>query len=279
MAIDFLVDERKLSVRRACMIIGMSRSSYQYEPRPKDDDEIIKVLHELIDKHPSIGFWKSFNRLRRRGYTWNHKRVYRVYTQLKLNIRRRARKRLPARAKQTLFQPEQVNQVWSIDFMHDSLWDGRRFRMLNIIDDYNREVLAMEVDTSLPSQRVIRVLERVSLDRPLPMMIRVDNGPEFISDKLDCWCIDKKVQLVFIQPGKPMQNGYVERLNGSIRKELLNAYIFRTLSEVREMASVWKEDYNNNRPHDALGNRTPREITDNGKLENSNFEWPEKWGS
>lgn len=257
----------------------MNRSSYQYERKPKDDNEIIQALHQLIEKHPSIGFWKSFYRLKRQGVPWNHKRVYRVYTQLKLNIRRRARKRLPARVKHSLFQPEQINQVWSIDFMHDSLWDGRTFRMLNIIDDYNREVLAMEVDTSLPSLRVIRVLERISLDRPLPQMIRVDNGPEFISDRLDFWCRNKKIQLVFIQPGKPMQNGFVERFNGSIRKELLNAYIFRTLSEVREMVTIWKEDYNYNRPHDSLGNKTPKEITGNGKLENSNFEWPGKWGS
>lgn len=202
-----------------------------------------------------------------------------MYTQLKMNIRRRARKRLPARDKHNLFQPERINQVWSIDFMQDSLWDGRRFRMLNFIDDFNREVLAMEVDTSLPSLLVIRVLERISTERSLPEMIRVDNGPEFISDRLDAWCKNKKIQLVFIQPVKPMQNGYVERLNGSIRIELLNAYIFRTLSEVREMTCQWKDDYNNHRPHDALDGKSPRDLVNNPKLENSNFEWPEKWGS
>ena len=131
--------------------------------------------------------------------------------------------------------------------------------MLNVIDDYNREVLAIETDTSLPALRVIRVLERLRETRGLPGMIRVDNGPEFISDKLDTWCKDHKIQLVFIQPGKPMQNGFIERLNGSIRSELLNAYVFRTLSEVRDMADRWRQDYNNNRPHDALGNLTPTE--------------------
>ena len=189
----------------------------------------------MIAKHPSIGFGQSFHRLRLQGFTWNHKRVYRVYTQMKLNIRRRAKKRLPARVKQALFQPTSINQVWSIDFMSDSLWDGRKYRLLNIIDDFNRELLAVEVDTSIPASRVIRTLEHISLYRNLPQMIRVDNGPEFISDKFDRWCKLNKIQLVFIQPGKPMQNGFVERFNGNIRRELLNAYVFRTLTEVREM--------------------------------------------
>jgi len=183
-----------------------------------------------------------------------------VYTGLKLNIRRRAKKRLPARVKQVLFQPENINQVWSIDFMCDSLWDGRRFRLLNIVDDYNREVLKIEVDTSLPTQRVIRVLEQIELTRGLPQMIRVDNGPEFISSKLDDWCKDHKITLVFIQPGKPMQNGYVERFNGSIRKELLNAYVFKTLPEVREKLEEWRIDYNQNRPHKALNYLTPADL-------------------
>ncbi len=194
---------------------------------------------------------------------------------MKLNIRRRAKKRLPARAKQALFQPEQPNQVWSIDFMCDSLWDGRRFRLLNIIDDFNREVLAIETDTSLPALRVIRVLTNLLANRGKPEMIRVDNGPEFISNKLDAWCKDNKIQLVFIQPGKPTQNAYIERLNGSLRKELLNAYVFRSITEVREQVNKWVDDYNLHRPHESLGNKTPVEMA-NHILEISNFEWPEK---
>jgi putative transposase len=179
---------------------------------------------------------------------------------MKLNIRRRAKKRLPARVKQALFQPERINQVWSLDFMNDSLWDGQRFRLLNIIDDFNREVLDIVADTSLPSLRVIRTLEKLLSVRGKPDMIRVDNGPEFISDKLDKWCKDKKIDLVFIQPGKPTQNGYIERLNGSLRRELLNAYVFRTLSEVRQEVKLWKNDYNFHRPHESLNNKTPMEI-------------------
>ncbi|GIV32832.1 MAG: hypothetical protein KatS3mg031_0367 [Chitinophagales bacterium] len=144
------------------------------------------------------------------------------------------------------------NEVWSIDFMSDSLWDGRTYRLLNVMDDYNREVLAVETDTSLPAPRVIRILEQLKEYRGLPQMIRVDNGPEFISFKLDHWCKENKVTLNFIQPGKPMQNGYVERCNGSIRKELLNAYVFKSLSEVRQKADDWMMNYNFHRQHKAM---------------------------
>jgi putative transposase len=185
--------------------------------------------------------------------------VYRVYASLRLNIRRRLRKRLPARVKQSLFQPLEKNKVWSIDYMNDSLWDGRRFRLLNIMDDFNREVLALEADTSLPALRLIRVLERLKEERGLPEMIRVDNGPEFISTKLDMYCKENKVALVFIQPGEPTQNAYIERCNGSIRRELLNAYIFKTLPEVRIKSEEWRIDYNYYRPHEALNNKTPME--------------------
>lgn len=179
---------------------------------------------------------------------------------MQLNIRRRHKKRLPARVKQALFRPETINQVWSIDFMSDSLWDGRKFRLLNIVDDYNREVLSVETDTSLPAIRLIRVLEQLKEHRGLPQMIRVDNGPEFISHRLDAWCKENKIQLVFIQPGRPQQNAYVERCNGSIRRELLNAYVFKTLSQVREKAEEWMQDYNFNRPHKALKNKAPADL-------------------
>ncbi|GIV29794.1 MAG: transposase [Bacteroidia bacterium] len=221
---------------------------------------IIEQLTKLIEQHPAIGFWMCYHRLRRMGFPWNHKRVYRVYTAMQLNIRRRARKRLPARVKQALFQPQQPNEVWSLDYMSDSLWDGRTYRLLNVMDDYNREVLAVETDTSLPAPRVIRILEQLKEYRGLPQMIRVDNGPEFISFKLDHWCKENKVTLTFIQPGKPMQNGYVERCNGSIRKELLNAYVFKSLSEVRQKAEEWMMDYNFNRPHKALNYQTPADL-------------------
>lgn len=176
---------------------------------------------------------------------------------MKLNIRRRSKKRLPQRVKQALMVPSAPNQVWSIDFMSDSLTDGRKFRLLNVIDDFNRESLAVEVDTSLPSLRVIRVLERLLIMRGKPANIRCDNGPEFISHKLEQWCTDRKITLQFIQPGKPMQNAYIERKNGSMRRELLNAYMFNSLSEVRSLSEEWRADYNEERPHKSLKYQSP----------------------
>lgn len=252
--------QEKLSVRRACKLVELPRSVLMYHKKPKDDSSLIEALHELVDKHPTIGFWKCYYRLRRKGYGCNHKRLYRVYTMLRLNVRRKVRRRLPQRIKQPLLAPQAINQGWSMDFMCDSLVDGRRFRLLNIIDEYNRESLAIEIDTSLPALRVIRTLEQLIERRTKPQTIRVDNGPEFISDRLQQWCDDKQIQLQFIQPGKPMQNGFVERNNGSLRKELLDAYLFYSLREVRQMAEEWQHDYNYERPHESLGNVPPVEF-------------------
>lgn len=249
-----------MSQRQACKTLSVPRSSFQYKPKAKNDTPVINALQGLVEKHPAIGFWQSHFRLRRQGFDWNHKKVYRVYTSLKLNIRRRFKKRLPTRVKQALFQPDAINQVWSIDFMSDSLWDGRKYRVLNVIDDFNREMLAMEVDFSLPALRVIRVLEFLREFRGLPKMIRVDNGPEFISHQLDEWCRRHGITLVYIQPGKPMQNGYVERCNGSVRRELFNANVFYTLAEVRAFVEEWMDDYNRHRPHEALGYRAPVDL-------------------
>lgn len=254
-----MVSTYQVSYRQACKALQFPRSSQQYQRKPKNDHQEIEQLEQLVQKHPAIGFWQCYYRLRRKGFMWNHKRGYRVYTKLKLNIRRRCKKRLPQRVKQSLYQPSAINEVWSIDFMSDTLWDGRRYRLLNIIDDYNREVLHIESDLSLPTLRLIRVLEYFKEFRGLPKMIRVDNGPEFISHKLDLWCRQNAIQLAFIQPGKPMQNGFVERCNGNIRKELLNAHIFTTLEEVRQKAEEWRLDYNSSRPHQALGYVPPLE--------------------
>jgi putative transposase len=250
--------EEKISVRQACKIVHIARSLILYHKKQKDDSSLIDALHELVAKHPSIGFWKCYYRLRRKGVACNHKRLYRVYIMLRLNVRRRAKRRLPERIKEPLCLPEGLNQSWSMDFLCDSLVDARRFRLLNI-DDYNRESLAIEIDTSLPSQRVIRVLERLVQTREKPKQIRVDNGPEFTSKRLQSWCEERSIELKFIQPGKPVQNAVVERNNGSLRKELLDAYLFFTLAEVRDMAEQWRQDYNGSRPHQALGFVPPLE--------------------
>jgi putative transposase len=239
--------------------MGISRTTCQYQAKPKDDQDVQEALTTLTTKHASIGYWQCCYRLWNKGHLWNHKKIYRVYTDMKLNIRRRAKKRLPERVKQTLSVPNAPNQVWSIDFMSDTLVDGRRFRLFNVMDDFNRESLAIEVDTSLPSLRVIRVLEKLVNQRGAPGNIRCDNGPEFISHKLEEWCSheERRITIQFIQPGKPTQNAYIERKNGSMRRELLNAYLFNSLAEVRCLSEEWRIDYNTERPHKSLGYLSP----------------------
>ena len=251
--------EEKISVRQACKIVHLSRSLIVYHKKVKNDSSLIEALQGLVAKHPSIGFWKCYYRMRRQGFTCNHKRLYRVYTMMHLNIGRRVKRRLPDRIKEPLSVPEKLNESWSMDFLSDNLVDGRRFRILNVIDDYNRESLAIEIDTSLPSVRVIRVLQRLIEMREKPSRIRVDNGPEFISERLASFCEHHGIKLKFIQPGKPVQNAFVERNNGSLRKELLDAYLFFSLAEVREMAEEWQNDYNSSRPHQSLGFVPPLE--------------------
>lgn len=169
-----MIQSHGISCHQARKTVNVSRNIKRYQRRCRQDEPIINELNVLVERHPAIGFWQSYYRIRQKGFIWNHKRMYRIYTQMHLNIRRRAKKRLPAGTKQTLFHPDSINQVWSVDFMSDSLWDGRKFRLLNIVDDYNREVLHTETDTSLPAVRLIRVLEMLKEFRGLPLMIRVE---------------------------------------------------------------------------------------------------------
>jgi len=220
---------------------------------------VIAALQAAAERYPAYGFSKLFKILRRQGHPWNHKRIYRVYCSLKLNLRRKGKKRLPSRNPEPLAVPESINQCWSMDFMSDSLMCGRRFRTFNVVDDFNREALAIEVDLSLPAPRVIRVLERIVMWRGLPAKIRMDNGPEFVSAALAEWADDNQVHLEFIKPGKPTQNSYVERFNRTYRTEVLDMYAFKRLSEVREITDNWLKEYNEERPHDSLGDLTPQE--------------------
>ena len=186
-------------------------------------------------------------------------KVYRVYKLLKLNRKRKGKRRLPSRVKQPLLKQEQINQSWSMDFMSDSMVNGRMFRTFNLIDDCTREVLAIEIDTSLSSKRIIRILERVILERGKPSIIRTDNGPEFTSKELELWAKDNEIQIQFIQPGRPMQNGYIERFNRIYRECILDAYLFFELDQVRQLKEEWMDEYNNRRPHESLNNLTPNE--------------------
>ncbi len=200
---------------------------------------------------------KMCARIRSEGIIWNHKRVSRVYRMLGMNKKKRTRKRLPARVKQPLFVPPGPNKTWSMDFMHDALMNGRKFRTLNIIDDYNREALRVEPFFSIGSSLVIKVLQRLILERGKPDCIRMDNGPEFIASALKDWCNDKGIGLQYIQPGRPMQNGYVERFNKSYRNYVLDAYLFEDITQVRILTDEFMDDYNNDRPHESLEDLSP----------------------
>ena len=209
--------------------------------------------------------------LRRQGHRCNHKRVYRVYCELMLNMRRKGKKRLPNRNPEPLQVPESINQCWSVDFMSDARWCGRRFRTFNIVDDYNREALGIEIDLNLPAQRIVRALERITAWCRYPAKLRMDNDPELTSVRLAEWAETNGVHLEFIQPGKPTQNSYIERYNLIYREEALHMYVFSRLSEVREITENWLKEYNEGRPHESLGNMTPIEyLRINDKLENSN---------
>lgn len=211
----------------------------------------------MAELHSRWGFWMMHHRLRALNYKWNHKRVYRVYTEMGLNLRRKHKKRLPERIQEPLLQPLYPNVTWSMDFVHDGLLNGIRFRSFNIIDDYNREALNITIDTSITSKRVIRELERLIAWRGTPEKIRVDNGPEFIANAMEQWANYREIDLKFIQKGKPYQNGYVERFNRSYREEVLDAFCFSRLKEAQVLSNAWMWMYNNERPHSSLGYKTP----------------------
>lgn len=258
---DYLVAKHCLPVARGCRCVGLSRAAYYREPIPAQvrDGPVIEALNQLVEERPRRGFWKCYKLLRRRGYGWNHKRVYRVYCAMNLNHQRRAKRRLPERVRQPLSVPQGPNQVWSADFVSDALYCGRRFRTFNIIDDFNREGVHIEIDTSLTALRLIRVFEQVQAERGLPRVLRVDNGPEFLGEVFTQWAADHGMAIQYIQPGKPNQNAYVERFNRTYREEVLDVYLFASLEQVREATYWWLIDYNEQRPHDALGDRTPLE--------------------
>jgi len=248
-----------MSIRQACRTLSLSRTVYCYQPDTRRDEAVIQVLTGLAERYPRYGFKKLFQLLRRQGHVWNHKRVHRIYCLLKLNFRRKGKQRLPVRNPAPLATPEALNQGWSIDFMHDALLCGRRFRTFNVVDDFNREALAIEIDLNIPAQRMVRVLDRIVANRGYPLKMRMDNGPELISLALAQWAEDHGVMLEFIKPGKPTQNAFIERFNRTYRTEILDFYLFRTLNEAREITERWLNEYNSERPHESLNNLTPEE--------------------
>ena len=224
----------------------------------KEDTTVEKQLESLAVSHPVEGFWKCYHRLRNSGEVINHKRLHRIYKQMGLPLRRKVKKRLPARVKEPLAQPQHFTHTWSIDFMSDALSNGVKFRSFHVIDDYNREVLFIETDYSLKSSRVLWVLRHLIGCYGKPQKIRMDNGPEFVAKLAGQWSEANGIEFKYIEPGKPMQNAYIERFNKTYREGILDAYLFDDLEEVREVTAEWLEDYNTTRPHDALDGRSPR---------------------
>ncbi len=232
---------------------------YGYHPKKIDDAELKEALKNIVKKHVRRGFKKCYDTIRRDGHVWNHKRVYRVYCKLGLNLRKKPKKRFPSREKQVLEQPNEINLMWSMDFMSDALMDGRKFRTLNIIDDFNREALKIVAGRSLPSKYVTRYLDEVSEVRGYPRSLRIDNGPEYISHVLKDWAKLHNVSLNHIEPGKPAQNAYIERFNRTYREEVLDMYLFKSIEEVQEITDKWSHEYNHERPHESLKSMTPHE--------------------
>ncbi len=223
----------------------------------RNDDEVIEKLNELSEKFPTRGFEEYFGKIRLAGLKWNRKRVLRVYRIMNLKMRRKHKRRLPARVKEALAVPNQLNETWSIDFMSDTLENGRKFRVLNVIDDHNREALINEAYYSIPAERLVESLKRLMHFRSKPKRIRTDNGPEFISKTFVRFCNEQGIELQYIQPGKPAQNAYIERLNRTFREDVLDAYLFQNIQEVNALAFEWQIEYNQNHPHKSLNGLSP----------------------
>lgn len=253
------VSEKGMSIRVACQAFRISETCYRY--RPKLSSENVRIadwLIRLTHNQRNWGFGLCFLHLRNvKGFPWNHKRVYRIYRSLELNLRIKPRKRIVREKPAPLSVPDSINETWSMDFMHDCLEDGRAYRLFNVIDDYNREGLTIEADFSLPAQRVIRSLDQLIEWRGKPCAIRCDNGPEYCSADLHEWAERNQVKLEFIQPGKPQQNAYIERYNRTVRYDWLSHHLFESIAQVQQFATRWLWTYNHERPNMGLGGITP----------------------
>ena len=251
-----------VSIRVACVAFGISESCYRYDARLSNENvEVTDWLLRLTTTHKRWGFGLCFLYLRNvKGFGWNHKRVYRIYRELELNLRIKPRRRIKRDHPGELDVPKAKNQVWSMDFMSDQLVDGRHLRTFNVIDDYNREGLGIEVDLSLPSSRVTRALDQIIEWRGKPAALRCDNGPEYINQTLVSWANKHRITLLYIQPGKPTQNAYIERFNRTARHEWLDMHQFESIAHAQLLATQWLWQYNNERPHTAIGGIPPRQL-------------------
>jgi putative transposase len=258
-----------VNISQACRISSIDRKTFRYKPKKRQDDTVIEYLLKTFSaQHPIYGFEKLFNLIRLKNHRFNHKRVYRIYCDLKLNLKIKPKKRLAPRTKIKLLQPKEINQCWSLDFMSDALINGRRIRTANVIDDCNRGAIGILVSFSLTSKRITKWLDQLALSRGYPKRIRVDNGPENISRHFQAWAKQHDIFIQYIQPGKPAQNAYIERFNRTYREAILDMYLFRNIHEVQRITNTWLKHYNEERPHESLNHQTPMNF--NNQL-NKNF--------
>jgi putative transposase len=256
-----------MSERRACRVIGFARSTCRDRRPARADDALCARLCTLAAERPRFGYRRLHVLLRREGLAINHKRVHRLYRAQGLAVRRKRRKRVAQQRRVLLAPATRVNQRGSMDFVGDSLADGRPFRCFTVVDDCSRESPTIVVDFSLPGERLVRELDAVAAERGYPEMIVMDNGPEFTSKALDAWAYQHKVTLHFIRPGKPTENAYIESFNGKFRDECLDEHWFVGLDHARELIEAWRVDYNDVRPHSALDNLTPAEFARRARAE------------
>lgn len=250
------------SIRRACELVGMSRSGFAYKRRSKENPELITLIKRIAGRYKRFGYRRTWAMLRREGITVNHKKVYRIRKSLGLTLpRRRARKPRPGTA-QTPCQAAFVNHVWTYDFVFDSLADGRQLKLLTVVDEFTRLCLKIEVGVSIKAKSVITILEALFREYGRPKFIRSDNGPEFIANELRIWLKENKSQTIYIDRGSPWQNAFCESFNGKLRDECLNMNVFYTRAEAKLLIEMFRRFYNNERPHSSLNYLTPMEFRD-----------------
>lgn len=257
-----LIESYRTSQRKVCNVLMLHRSGWYYKPKEKDDTVLKKRMREIAQARVRYGFWRIYILLRREGWKDNHKRVYRLYCEEGLNLRSKRPRRCRSSAHRLdRLQLSSINQCWSMDFVLDQLFDGRRFRSLTIVDNFSRKCLGIHVGQSIKGVDVVATMERITNERNAkPDRIQVDNGSEFISKDLDKWAYENKVTLDYSRPGKPTDNPYIESFNGSFRDECLNVHWFLSLEDAQEKIDLWRTEYNTFRPHSSIGDIAPDEL-------------------
>ncbi len=259
--VEFLIKNKNLKPHRAYKLVGLRPSTFYYKKvNLRDDIKLKEKILAVAQKRIRWGCPRIYQIIRRDGFKDNYKRVERLYAQMGLSIRKRRKKKIRDHLRLVLPEPQKPNHIWSMDFVSESLYDHRKFRCFNIVDDFTRENIVIHPDRSIKSEKLVGIFNKLKITRGLPKMIVCDNGPEFISQNLDIWAYQNKVELKFIQPGKPTQNAYIESFNGKFRDECLNQHWFLNLEEARQEIEAWRKDYNENRPHSSLRYKTPNEF-------------------